>query len=72
MKHIEIINAYKALDSLTSQRLPLPVSYKLFKLRGEMQKIYDFRLEETKSGAIVKDGKVMDVRVYCLNRSCFM
>ena len=27
-----------------------------------------FRLEETKSGAIVKDGKVMDVRVYCLNR----
>lgn len=46
MKHIEIINAYKALDSLASQRLPLPVSYKLFKLRGEMQKIYDFRLEE--------------------------
>ena len=27
-----------------------------------------FRLEETKSGSIVKDGKVMDVRVYCLNR----
>ena len=46
MKHIEIINAYKALDSLTSQRLPLPASYKLFKLRAEMQKIYDFRLEE--------------------------
>lgn len=46
MKHIEIINAYKALDSLTAQRLPLPVSYKLFKLRAEMQKIYDFRLEE--------------------------
>ena len=27
-----------------------------------------FRLEETRSGSIVKDGKVMDVRVYCLNR----
>ena len=24
-----------------------------------------FRLEETKSGAVVKGGKAMDVRVYC-------
>ena len=27
-----------------------------------------FRLEETKTGAVVKGGKAMDVRVYCLNR----
>ena len=27
-----------------------------------------FRLEETKTGAFVKGGKAMDVRVYCLNR----
>ena len=26
------------------------------------------RLEETKTGAVVKGGKAMDVRVYCLNR----
>ena len=26
-----------------------------------------FRLEETITGAVVKGGKVMDVRVYCLN-----
>ena len=28
-----------------------------------------FRLEETKTGAVVKGGKVMDVRVYCNNDS---
>ena len=27
-----------------------------------------FRMEETKTGAFVKGGKAMDVRVYCLNR----
>ena len=27
-----------------------------------------FRLEEPKTGAVVKGGKAMDVRVYCLNR----
>jgi len=28
-----------------------------------------FRLEETITGAVVKGGKVMDVRVYCNNDS---
>ena len=28
-----------------------------------------FRLEETKTGAVVKGGKAMDVRVYCNNDS---
>lgn len=46
MKHIEIINAYKATENLAAQRLPLPMAYKLFKLRDKLKKVYDFRVEE--------------------------
>lgn len=46
MKHIEIINAYKATENLAAQRIPLPVAYKLFKLREKLKKVYDFRVEE--------------------------
>lgn len=41
-----LIRAYKAVNALTEQRLPLPISYKLFKLKKSLQPVWDFQLQE--------------------------
>ena len=51
-----------ALDQIIGQVFPENVaSARVLEKNG-------FRLEETKTGAVVKGGKAMDVRVYCFNR----
>lgn len=48
MKQVQVINAIKALNTLSEQPLPLPISYKLFKLRKWLQPAWDFQIEQEK------------------------
>ena len=45
MKHGKLINAYKVISDLYQQRLPLPISYKLYKLKNTLQKAWDFQVD---------------------------
>ena len=46
MDNKTIINAYKSLGRISCQKLPLPLAYKIFKLREKMKPVWDFLLEE--------------------------
>lgn len=45
MKQGKLINAYKVIADLYRQKLPLPTSYKLYKLKGALQKAWDFQID---------------------------
>ena len=46
MKQFKIIRAYKTLDNLASQKLPLSVSHKLWTLAHTLQPHWDFQTEK--------------------------
>lgn len=46
MTHGEVLAAYRALNFLMTKEWPLKTGYALFKLRRELQQIYDFRVEK--------------------------
>lgn len=46
MKQSKIIKAYKVLNKLYEENLPLPVSYKLFKLRSQLAPQWDFQSDK--------------------------
>ena len=45
MKQGKLVNAYKVISDLYQQRLPLPISYKLYKLKIALQKAWDFQVD---------------------------
>ena len=45
MKQGRLVNAYKIISDLYQQKLPLPISYKLYKLRNVLQKAWDFQVD---------------------------
>lgn len=46
MKQSKITQACKVLNSLSEQRLPLPVSYQIMKLRKALQTAWEFQIQE--------------------------
>lgn len=46
MKQSKITQACKVLNSLSEQRLPLPISYKIMKLRKALQTAWEFQIQE--------------------------
>ena len=44
MKQGKLVGAYKVVSKLYEQRIPLPISYKLYKLRNALQKACEKRL----------------------------
>lgn len=45
MKQGKLVGAYKVVSKLYEQRIPLPISYKLYKLRNVLQKAWDFQAD---------------------------
>ena len=45
MKQGKLVGAYKVVSKLYEQRIPLPISYKLYKLRNALQKAWDFQAD---------------------------
>lgn len=71
MEQGKIINAIKALDRLKSQQIALPLSYRIYKLRQELQPHWDWQVEqemkimqeigeETENGLTVKAERGAD------------
>ena len=46
MKQLNIVRAYKAINSLEQQKLPLSVSHKLWSLKRILQPHWEFQLEK--------------------------
>lgn len=46
MKQSKIINAYKALNNLSSCPLPIKTAYSLHKLRAALKSVWEFQCEE--------------------------
>lgn len=46
MKQGTLVQAFKALNSIYRQRLPLPISFKVRKLREELKPAMDFQIDE--------------------------
>ena len=46
MKQAKVIKLHQVIEKLSKQDLPLPESYKLFKLRKQLQPAIDFRMEQ--------------------------
>lgn len=46
MKQGKIIMAIKTLDKLKSQQMALPLSYRIYKLRKELQPHWDWQVEQ--------------------------
>lgn len=55
MKQSKIINAYKVLQQISAQPLPLPAAYKLHKLKTALQPQWDFQVNEEQK-AISENG----------------
>lgn len=45
MKQGKLVGAYKVVSKLYEQRIPLPISYKLYKLRNALQKAWNFQID---------------------------
>lgn len=61
MKQGKIVNAYKALRELEQEKMPMKTAYKLYKLRKQLEKGFDFQREQEEKlledfGAKVLDG----------------
>ena len=48
MKQRKIIDAYKALNNLYKEKLPIKESYEIYRLRSQLQDVYLFELEREK------------------------
>lgn len=46
MKQAKVIKLHQVIEKLSKQDFPLPQSYKLFKIRKQLQPAIDFRLEQ--------------------------
>ena len=46
MKQSKLARAYKVLNDLGQQRLPSMIAYKLFKLKKQLQPVWDFQVEQ--------------------------
>lgn len=49
MKHSDIIKAYMVLNKMSSNEIPLSISYKLFKVKKMLQPQWDFQKERMDS-----------------------
>lgn len=45
MKQRDIVQAYKIITKLYQKQLPLPVAYKLYKLKRQLQPAWDFQTD---------------------------
>lgn len=41
----KLVSAYKVISNLYQQRLPLPIAYKLYKLKAALQPAWDFQVD---------------------------
>jgi len=48
MKQGRIVQAYRVIEKLAGQDFPLRDSYKLFRMKKQLQPVRDFRIEEEK------------------------
>lgn len=64
MKQGKLVSAYKVISDLYQQRLPLPISYKLYKLKATLQKAWDFQVDEERKlvdefkPTVLEDGRL--------------
>ena len=49
MTQLQIVKAIKTLDKIKGQALPLPLSYKLYKLRQSIQPHWDWQAEQERA-----------------------
>ncbi len=49
MKHSDVIKAYMVLSNISSDEMPLSISYKLFKVKKMLQPQWDFQKERIDS-----------------------
>ncbi len=68
MTQADVITAIKTLDKMKSQPMPIPLSYKLYKLRKSLQCHWDWQVEQemelmqklsekTENGLVIKAEK---------------
>lgn len=63
MKQSQIVNAYKVLENMSKQTMPIKTAYAIHKLRGKLKPAFDFQAErETllieKLNPEIKDGRL--------------
>ena len=60
MKQNKIVDAYKTIKNMNGEKFHLPVAYKLYKLRKELEPHFDFKTEQEKAAIAEFEGKVND------------
>lgn len=60
MKQVKIINAYRTLMNMAGETFPLPVAYKLYKLRKALEPQYDFQTEQERAAVEEFNGHFDD------------
>lgn len=64
MKQGKLVSAYKVISDLYQQRLPLPIAYKLYKLKTVLQRAWDFQVDEERKlvdefkPTVLEDGRL--------------
>jgi len=46
MKQSQMVNAYKVLENLSKQTMPIKTAYAVHKLRGKLKPAFDFQVEQ--------------------------
>lgn len=46
MKEKNLVNGYKALERLYSQKLPMADAYRIYQLKGKISDVYQFQMEQ--------------------------
>ena len=64
MKQNKIVEAYKIIKNMNGEKFPLPIAYKLYKLRKELEPQVDFQYEQEKNlvdefgGVVQENGSI--------------
>lgn len=64
MKQSQMVNAYKVLENLSKQTMPIKTAYAVHKLRGKLKPAFDFQVEREemlveKLNPEFKDGRLV-------------